>query len=311
MWVKLKPLVSIFCYLLITGIISLVSARQRCYYETGNFTENSTYGRNRDLILASLPGNVSANGGFFNATIGQDDSDKVYALGLCRGDSSSNACYSCINSSIHDLIAQCPNQKEAISWAGDPCLVRYSDRSFFGILELDKYSEEGYNVNDIKSNNLTQFYLVWESLMDMVVRKASMGSSRLKYATGEADFTTFLKIYALMQCTPDLSQDDCDSCLRETVGSYERCCHGKQGGYVEMANCWLRWDLYPFYTSNPATNATSLSPAPQPEPVTVSPTSHPVNSTETKGKYYARLDLPIQSATCSHVDTKQRLKEIK
>ncbi|XWS12785.1 hypothetical protein CRYUN_Cryun37aG0120100 [Craigia yunnanensis] len=271
MWVK--ALVSIICHLLIG--ISLASVL-KCY-DTGNFTTNSTYGKNRDLILASLPANVSAKGGFFNATIGQD-SNKVFALGLCRGDSSSDVCYSCIDSAIHDLIANCPNQKEAISWYRDPCLVRYANRSFFGILELEP-EFHAPNVNDIKSD-LTKFDLVWMSLMDSVVRNASMGSSSLKYATGEADFTAVQKIYALMQCTPDLSQKDCDSCLRASMSSYKTYYHGKQGGYSRNSNCNFRWDLFPFYVPNASTTAPSLSPPPPPE--SESPPPDPVNSTITK-----------------------------
>ncbi|KAK2640644.1 hypothetical protein Ddye_028439 [Dipteronia dyeriana] len=49
-----------------------------CSYP-GNFTTNSTFGRNRDLILSTLASQVSVNGGFYNATVGQDP-DKVYAL---------------------------------------------------------------------------------------------------------------------------------------------------------------------------------------------------------------------------------------
>ncbi|XP_022723384.1 putative receptor-like protein kinase At4g00960 isoform X3 [Durio zibethinus] len=270
MWVKV--LVSFLSHLLIG--INLVTA-QHCY-DTGNFTTNSTYGKNRDLILASLPANVSAKSGFFTATIGQD-SNKVYALGLCRGDLSSDNCYSCLNSSIHDLIAKCPNQKEALTWEKD-CLVRYADRSFFGILELDP-TVAVYNPGNITSN-LTQFDKVWESLMDSVVRQASIGSSSLKYATGEAYFTPFKNIYALMQCTPDLSQKNCDSCLRNSVNYYETCCHGKQGGVVRNPNCWFRWDLYLFYTPNASTTAPSLSPPPPPE--SGSPPPHQVNSTITK-----------------------------
>ncbi|XVF27800.1 hypothetical protein REPUB_Repub14bG0140000 [Reevesia pubescens] len=272
MWVKV--LVSIFSHLLI-GIISLATA-QNCY-DTGNFTTNSTYGKDRDLILASLPANVSANGGFFTATIGQG-SNKVYALGLCSGDSTSDACYGNLSSTVHDLIAKCPNQKEALYWGGGPTLVRYADREFFGTLELEP-TLAGYNTGDIKSN-LTKFDTIWESLMDIVVRNASMGSSRLKYATGEADLTAFQKIYSIMQCTPDLTQKDCDSCLRALVTSYETCCHGKQGGYVQKPNCWFRWDLYPFYVSNPATTAPSLSPPPP--PASPSPPPQSVISTITK-----------------------------
>ncbi|KAG4132648.1 hypothetical protein ERO13_D08G045966v2 [Gossypium hirsutum] len=161
---------------------------------------------------------------------------------MCRGDSSRDDCYKCVNSTIHDLKANCPNQKEALSWEGQPCHVHYADRSFYGTLEELGNPEAGYNTGDIKSN-LTEFDTIWESLMDTVVRNASNGSSTLKYATGEADFTVFQKIYALMQCTPDLSHEDCDSCLRQSVSNYESCCHGKQGGYVTRPSCYFRWDL--------------------------------------------------------------------
>ncbi|XVF39312.1 hypothetical protein PTKIN_Ptkin01aG0024500 [Pterospermum kingtungense] len=270
-----KALASILCHLLVG--ISLVSS-QNCY-STGTFVTNSTYGKNRGLILASLPSNVSANDGFFTTTIGQD-SNQVYAIGLCRGDSSdTDTCDRCLNSLIQSLIDKCPNQKEAFSWAGDQlCLVHYADRSFFGILE-ESYNDPEYLGDDLKSN-LTQFDTVWKRLMDSVATKASMGSYRLKYATGEADLSAFQRIYALMQCTPDLSQKDCDTCLRDSVGSYERCCHGKEGGYVNNSNCLFMWDFKSFYVSNPATTASSLSPPPGSE--SGSPLSHPANSTITK-----------------------------
>ncbi|KAK8629442.1 hypothetical protein V6N13_078283 [Hibiscus sabdariffa] len=254
-----------------TETFSLVDAAVRCY-DTGNFTTNSTYAHNRDLLLASLLPNVSANGGFYTESVGQ-----VYALGMCRGDSTPDGCYTFLNSSIQDLISSCPNQKEAISWGvNGPYIARYSDRPFFGILELEP-TDAGYNRADITSN-LTEFDIVWESLMGRVVRKASNGTSSLKYATGEAEFTAFQKIYAVMQCTPDLSNKDCDSCLRATVSYFESCCHGKQGGYVQKPTCWFRWDLYPFYVSNASTSVPSLSPPPPP----ASPPPQSVNSTNTK-----------------------------
>ncbi|PPD83410.1 hypothetical protein GOBAR_DD19647 [Gossypium barbadense] len=175
------------------------------------------------------------------------------------GDSTPDDCYRCVNSSTHDLIVSCHNQKEALLWASElKCFLRYANRPFFGILELEP-TDAGYNTASITSN-LTQFDTIRESLMDGVVGKASSGSSTLKYATGEADFTTFRTIHALMQCTPDLSHKDCDSCLRQSVSNHESCCHRKQGGYVQKPNCWFRWDLYPFYISNASTTAPSLSP---------------------------------------------------
>ncbi|XVE67738.1 hypothetical protein DITRI_Ditri09bG0012600 [Diplodiscus trichospermus] len=207
-----QNLAFLFCCIFLC--INLSSAALLKCYDTGNFTSNSTYGNNLDLIMSSLSDNVSRNGGFYMATIGQG-LNRVHALALCRGDASSGACSSCISLRIRRIKASCPNQKEAILWEGDvvTCLVR---------------------------------------LMDGWVERTSNGSSRLKFATGMADVDTE-KIYALMQCTPDISQEDCKQCLMETVGQYQSCCQGKQGGYVLTPSCMFRWDLYPFFKSSAET----------------------------------------------------------
>ncbi|KAK3188244.1 hypothetical protein Dsin_027805 [Dipteronia sinensis] len=266
-------LTNLFFFFLSFMLISIgLSIGQTCY-GTGNFTANSTYGRNRDLILSSLA-SINATGGFYNATIGQD-SDKVYALALCRGDySSAEECSNCVNVTSHLIMTLCPNQKEAYLWGRLPCFVRYSNRSFYGVLELNP-NERLYNTGDIRSN-LTEFNQIWENLMDGLVRKAS----RLKFATGEANLTYFQRIYALMQCTPDLSQTDCDVCLRQYVVEYQNCCRGKQGGVVQGPNCNSRWDLYPFYTSTATPDAPPPSLLPDaPPPSTLPP---PTTSTITK-----------------------------
>ncbi|GAY34230.1 hypothetical protein CUMW_010320 [Citrus unshiu] len=138
---------------MLLSIIRLTSG-QTCY-DTGNFTTNSTYGKNRDLFLSSLASNVTANKGFYTSTIGQIP-DAVYGLALCRGDSTPESCASCLNFTVRDMMKNCPNQKEAISWGGMdfPCVVRYSNRSFFGKLEL-KPTEFNHNINNITSS-LTQ-----------------------------------------------------------------------------------------------------------------------------------------------------------
>ncbi|KAK4857455.1 hypothetical protein QYF36_000903 [Acer negundo] len=233
--------------------------------DDGNFTTNSTYAKNRNLILASLVSNVAVNGGFYNTTIGQDP-DKVYGLAVCRGDSTSELCNKCVNTTIQHIIDNCQNQKEVLSWGSShpPCIIRYADHSISGKLELSP-EDAGYNVNNVTSN-LTEFNEVWESLMDRVVRKASMGSSRLKFGTEEANLTLFQKIYALMQCTPDISQSDCDYCLRQNVGRFQSCCGGKQGGYVRRPSCIFRWDLYPFYATTAAVAPSPSSIPPPPPP---------------------------------------------
>ncbi|GLT83216.1 hypothetical protein SLE2022_015180 [Rubroshorea leprosula] len=235
----------LLCLCVLTFISFPTSSTPVVCYDSGNFTANDTYGRNRELILSSLPSKIPENGGFYTAIVGEEP-NRIYTLGLCRADSSSDVCSRCVNSTIAVIISTCPNQKEAISWGGDPpCIIHYANRSFFGILELSP-TDSGYNVNNL-TTNLTQFDQIWENLADGIVRRASSGTSRLKFAAGEAKLTSFQTIYALMQCTPDLSQGDCDLCLRQSVSDYQTCCHGKQGGFVQKPNCFFRWDLYPFY----------------------------------------------------------------
>ncbi|KAF2303631.1 hypothetical protein GH714_020368 [Hevea brasiliensis] len=233
--------------------------------QTGNFTTNSTYAKNRGLLLSSLASNVIANGGFYTATVGQG-TDEVYGLALCRADSSSEACSNCVNTTMIDLIEKCPNQKEAISWGeGDNCIMRYANRLIFGRVEIEP-SEILVNTGDIYSN-MEEFDQIWSNLMARLLTKASMGSSKVKFAAGDADLTPFQKIYALMQCTPDISLSNCKYCLEQAVGQYQDCCYGKQGGFVYTASCIFRWDFYPFYN-----NSIADAPTPKP-PVSISPPS--------------------------------------
>ncbi|OMO64904.1 hypothetical protein COLO4_31717 [Corchorus olitorius] len=48
-----------------------------------NYTTNSTFENNLNLLLESLPSNTSASGGFFSTSIG-NGSDQVYGQALCR-----------------------------------------------------------------------------------------------------------------------------------------------------------------------------------------------------------------------------------
>ncbi|MBA0811722.1 hypothetical protein Gohar_003594 [Gossypium harknessii] len=248
----------VFAFFLVILVISLTNA-QTCLETGNNFTTNSPFARNRNLILTSLPTNVSKDGGFFNTSIGEEGPNRVYAQALCRGDLPGEDCLVYVNFTAHQLLSSCKNQKEAFSWDGDiPCLVRYSDKSLFGVLALEPI-QEGINPNAITdvASNLTLFFGLWGELMEAVAKKASMGSSKLKYATGVAE-----EIQALMQCTPDLSESNCLTCLRTLIRRYTACCRTYQGGYVETPSCRMRWDLYTFFSPTADTVRLSLSSPP-------------------------------------------------
>ncbi|KAK4858459.1 hypothetical protein QYF36_016670 [Acer negundo] len=272
-------------------VISTLTINWTHCYDTGNFTADSTYATNRNLLLSSLASNIITvlESGFYNSTIGQEP-DKVYGLALCRGDVSSEDCSSCVNSTSQHIMSTCHSQKEALMWdVGDPalCFVHYADHALFGKLGIDVPINPYYIGNNL-TMNLTEFDQIWQPLMENTAKEASMGSSRMKFATQEANLTSIQTIYVLMQCTPDLSQSDCYSCLTRCVAEYINCCHGKEGGGVQLPNCMLRWNLYPFYNDKDiivdSATVDELE-LPSSPPSLLSPPSPPLlsNSTTTKG----------------------------
>ncbi|KAJ6292254.1 hypothetical protein OIU78_024432 [Salix suchowensis] len=257
-----KTTVSLLLHLIILSI-TLTDA-QNCY-NTGNFTANSTYAKNRDLVLRSLASNVIANGDFYNTTIGSGN-DTVYGLVHCMASPPAENCSSCVNYAIQGLMTACPYQKEAISWGGNPfpCIVRYANRYFFGSLELSPTSIL-YNTGKINAT-YTQFDQAWSAVRDIATRANSTSSSRNMLAAETTDLSSTQTIYVFMQCTPDVSQSNCGECLQQSVDSYKSCCYSYQGGVVQKPNCFFRWDLYPYYNLFP--QVTSPSPPP---PASLSP----------------------------------------
>ncbi|CAA7058749.1 unnamed protein product [Microthlaspi erraticum] len=240
-------LLSIFWFVLVGfGVVSAQPCVNNAF-----FRPNSTYDTNRGHILSSLASNATAQNGFYNGSVGQG-LDRVYGVGMCIPGAEPKLCSECIQEASDGLLQSCPNQTEAYTWSGGGktlCMASYSNRSLSGSLDMDPPSL-GYNTGDIKTNS-TEFDRRWEELMQRMITKASTGkdaslSDRKYYAADVAALTAFQNIYALMQCTPDLSSRDCKTCLGTSVGDYESCCHGRQGGYVFRPSCIFRWDLYPF-----------------------------------------------------------------
>ncbi|KAL0885112.1 hypothetical protein Bca101_009094 [Brassica carinata] len=167
---------------------------------------------------------------------------------MCIQGAEPEVCSKCIDQASNGLLDKCPNQTEGLNWPQVRilCMVRYSSSSFFGSLKAEPHFHIA-NQNNIIYNS-TVFDQVWGDLARRMIASATSPSSKRKYyAADTAPLTaSFQIIYALMQCTPDLSLEDCYICLRQSVADYEACCHGKQGGIVYRASCVFRWELFPF-----------------------------------------------------------------
>ncbi|XP_040869237.1 putative receptor-like protein kinase At4g00960 [Glycine max] len=224
-------------------IITSQASAQTCDNSRGNYTINSTYHNNLNTLLSSFSSHTEINYGFYNLSYGQG-TDKVYAIGLCRGDLKPDECLRILNDTRVSLTKDCPNQKEAIMWTVE-CMLRYTNRSILGVMENQPTNHNYYDKNVTGSVN--QFNDALESLMRNLTRTAASGDSRSKYATASAKAPNFQTIYAQAQCTPDISSEDCTKCLEEAISIIPECCSGKAGGNVVKPSCRIRFDPYIFY----------------------------------------------------------------
>ncbi|KAL5839806.1 hypothetical protein ACOSQ4_012414 [Xanthoceras sorbifolium] len=246
-----------------------------CSDQLGNYTTNSTYQKNLNTLLSSITSNSEINYGFYNFSAGQN-SDKVNAIALCSGDVNLDACRSCINDSVSELKQSCPNQKEAIGQY-DKCMLRYSNRTIFGVMDS---SRKFYMWNTENVSSVDQFNQVLRTLLESLRSRAASGSSLRKFAAGNATAPDFKMLYALVQCTPDLSKEDCTDCLIRITGLIPKCCDRKEGGRVFVPSCNLRFEIYRFYEP---TADVELTP-PSPPPLLSPPPPPNINTAITEGK---------------------------
>ncbi|MQM09991.1 hypothetical protein Taro_042877 [Colocasia esculenta] len=268
----------------------LLLASQYCsgylFYQScvsGNYTNESPFHENLLSLLSSLSSRAPANDGYFNDTIGQAP-DLVYGLALCRGDVVEAPCRECLANAANQVATVlCPNKKNATVWY-ETCLLRYSDRSFFGIDEGGKYTDSSYpNVT-----GAANYGAVLGGLL-RGLRERAVRSPRL-FAAGKENVTSFREIYGLVQCTRDITPDVCHSCLTYMFQYTNTCCANLQEARQMGASCFLRFQANRFY--NASGDAADSPPLP---PVSL-PATTP-GATDPLGRRYAFLfpALPLTS----------------
>ncbi|KAF3530718.1 hypothetical protein DY000_02037983 [Brassica cretica] len=232
----------LFVVFWIVPLCSVLVSADICFERSGFFTPNGNYDLNRRLMLASLPSLVTANDGFYTTSTGQEP-NRVYGLGMCATGSDTRSCSDCIISSSARLLRNCTNQMEGIDWRMDRtlCLVRYSNRSFYGSLGMEILRSENYT--RIFQDDMTDLDDEWEALMISLIDQAST----LYYAAGRQKLESSIShVYGVVQCSRDLSLENCTHCLQQDVIEYRSCCRGRQGGIISRPSCFIRWEVYPF-----------------------------------------------------------------
>ncbi|XP_016648538.1 PREDICTED: putative receptor-like protein kinase At4g00960 isoform X1 [Prunus mume] len=213
--------------------------------DTGTYTAGDKYEENLNSLLYSFSSNTQNNSGFYSSSRGQD-SNKINAIALCRGDLSLDSCRACLNKSTDILLQNCSTHKEAIIWA-EPCMVRYSNKLIFGIEQTNPFK---HLPSPNYPRNPKQFEPVLTHLLGNLSDTAASRNSLQKFAAGHATVPGGEPIYALAQCTPDIDKQNCSSCLKQSVTEIPICCGGRNGGRVLKPSCNLRYENNSFFASS-------------------------------------------------------------
>ncbi|KAL4271849.1 hypothetical protein GQ457_13G006530 [Hibiscus cannabinus] len=247
------------------------------FCNNGNYTNGSTYSQNVNTTLSSLTANASLTG-FFTTSVGA--SDTVYGLVQCRPDVPLNNCRACVNTAAEGITRFCPNQKEAMIGYNN-CLLRYSDLRFFS-MSSNAPVASFYNTGTVNDANANVFNTQLANLLRNISISASSNAS--KFSVGTIGYSQFSDIYGMVQCTRDLSENDCLSCLQAIIGFIPQCCDQKQGARIYAMSCGLRFELYAFFsTSTPPISDIQPPPSVSPADPSLSP-GGTVNTNTSGGK---------------------------
>lgn len=204
-----------------------------------SYATDSEYERNLNSVMTRLIKDSSHTG--FNTS----ENGQVYGLVQCRGDTTPDQCYICSQKANATLRQICRNACGGFIWFEDEnCFLRYENYSFFGQLDT---TDHWYVWND---NNVSAspdvFIKAVNSLFNKLVDKATSGSTL--YASGTTTDSLSRRIYGLVQCTRDMSIDNCTSCLQNTINvitlNSER-----QGARGWVGSCIVRYEIYSFFNS--------------------------------------------------------------
>uniref|UniRef100_A0A0E0LLR9 Uncharacterized protein n=1 Tax=Oryza punctata TaxID=4537 RepID=A0A0E0LLR9_ORYPU len=245
---------------------------QMCDTAGGNYTEGSTYQENVRALATALPGNASSSRDLFAKGAAGTAPDVVYAIALCRGDTNASSCAACVATAFDTAQQLCAFNKRATLF-DDPCILRYSDLDILANVTDNQGNFVAWNYNNVSAAKAAAFDAASGRLVNATADYAAADRVR-RFGTGEVGFddATYPKIFSLAQCTPDMSEADCRSCLGRIIRwATPQYFAGKPGGRVFGVRCNFRFESYSFFSGRPLLHL----PAPAPSPANMTQPSPP------------------------------------
>ncbi|KAL6656683.1 hypothetical protein ACP70R_004463 [Stipagrostis hirtigluma subsp. patula] len=244
------------CYLpvaiLIPVLLAPLASSDVLWQDCGdnrNYTANSTYQSNLKQLSATLPEKASSSPTLFATDAAGAVPDIVYALTLCRGDANASACAACVANAFLDAQQVCQYSMDVTVYY-DPCYLRFSNQNFLASIVNSKQHVMPNGEN--ATSPAAAFDAAVGALLDAVVDYAVLNSSSRRFGTGVEEFDkSNPRIYALAQCTPDMSPANCQACLDQIVKVMPKHFSGRQGGRILGLRCNYRFELYPPFSGSP------------------------------------------------------------
>ncbi|WJX30580.1 hypothetical protein P8452_19102 [Trifolium repens] len=243
---KLKLIISILRFLSFMTLLTKSVAQSPNYVgdDCKNSTQQSltsTYKSNLNKVLSLLSSDAIVSKGYNHTSIGDNTVDGVYGLYDCRGDVVGSFCQFCVSTAASDILQHCPNRASATIWYNF-CILRYSNRNFFGKLTTDP----SWNKSGSEKINNPQELDKAEDNMQSLIKEATLDTKKL-FAMSEFNLSTNKKRYGLVQCSRDLNDKQCNQCLEDLLDKVPKCCGTNIGWQVVAPSCLIKYDDVMFY----------------------------------------------------------------
>ncbi|XBI68640.1 hypothetical protein VPH35_047812 [Triticum aestivum] len=242
------PQMAMVILLLLLPLVPLAAAQAWPFCgDSGVYESDSTYEANLELLSTTLPKKAASSTNLFATDTVGIVPNVIFALALCRVDSNASACEGCLVTAFQDGQEHCANNKDAaVYYDSNPCMLRFSNQNFLAT-----------NVNDniLVVPSMEMPLITWTradfsrilffTLLNSTAESAA--DSPRWFTTSRLDISSFPTLYCLMQCTPDLTADDCMACLQPYSQYTLKYMDGQKGGQILGTRCSMRYEIYPFF----------------------------------------------------------------
>jgi hypothetical protein len=202
---------------------------------------SNTYQRNLNNLLSILSSDSAISNGFGHTTSGNDQNNKVYGLYFCRGDANATLCNSCVQYSSKLIKQKCPNNASAIFWCPF-CLLRYSNQNFIGKLAVRPRIPMFDSTQNFTSAG--EFDSDARILMNGLIQMGS--KTPLMFGTHMFNINGTQRRYGWVQCSRDITSEECRTCLSNMLDDVENCCMEKRVWRIFSPSCVVMYETQPF-----------------------------------------------------------------